>query len=256
MIPGTLSISTTITVGKKQDDLWRVLHDLELDGVWRKNLPEVVPGFPNHFVAFSKYWQLLSKEMNPLLTPKAWTQVYTGLLWIANRQGFDMPGDPRANFVTGANLGAELPRVENLTTGESVVKGKKGYSLTVALQETLAVIKDAIVERKGFMPVRKSFAAIAQNNVLFVEMLNVNDPPPTAEWLREHREFCTIAVTVDGKGTPRRFPQGEQPNGYMAEIIHPFVGDPVRFKPYVQLSRVTPWTEPGWPDPFKVYLPR
>lgn len=195
--------------------LWRVLHDKEL-GTDRDNIPEVFPFLPNHHVPFDRTWQLLSKAMNPLLSGDKWRDVYWYKLWITNNQGFDIPGDPRVDYVNGRDIGAPLPRVEALTCGGNVLTG------------------------------------YVEGPNLIVSTLDWRNPPASIDVIpRWHR---TYAVTVDSHGTPRRFPQGEQPNGYMADVIHPLMADPGRFMITFPLSNLQKWTRPGFPDPYTFYV--
>ncbi len=201
---------------KDRPRIWRVLHYLEVDDD-RRSRPGMQPLFPNHYVKFGEGWQKLSKAMNPLLTPRQWTVIYGGGLWIANGQGFDMDDDPRNNYVTG-KMGNEDPKVECLATTGSLLAGEPRAGL------------------------------------LHVDVLDYRNVP-TLEWIMARPWYWTYAVNVDANGTPRRFPQGMQPNGYMADIIHPLVGDPERFPAItIPMWQVIEWTDEEMPDPYRVYL--
>lgn len=204
--------------------VWRVLHELELPPARRitpDNRPEVRAMFPNSMCAFPASWQRLSYNANlPWLSRTKWTVFYSNNLWITNDQGFNEPGDPRANYILNTNLDKELPRVENLTCGGNLVTG------------------------------------YVEGPNLVVSTLNVNDPLPSVTWLLQHPEFCTYAVSMDSNGTPRRFPQGQQPNGYLPDLLHPFIADRNRFpKMTIPLWRLVPWTAPERPDLYRIYLP-
>ena len=198
--------------------LWRVLHDLETPkGVWRPNLPEVFPLFPSHFSDFGRGWQLLSKAMNPKISASKWTNVYTYALWIANGQGFGDESDQRANYVAGRNLDKPNPRVECLTTGGSVLTG------------------------------------YVEGSNLVVRTLDVNVVPPL-DWVMARPWFWTYAVTVDGRGIPRKFPQGLQADGSIVPIVHPLIANPSRYpKITIPLSSLERWTADELPDPFRLY---
>ena len=103
--------------------LWRIKHDIELGALWRDNLPEVHPFFPNHHVPFLEVWQRLSRELNPLLTDEKWTAVYSFKRFATNNNGFGNPDDPRANYITGTHLDKADPRVEVLKCGGNLVTG-------------------------------------------------------------------------------------------------------------------------------------
>jgi hypothetical protein len=199
--------------------LVRVFHELELPEARRitpPGRPEVRPLFPNHFVPFDQRWQMKSYEMNrPWLTPSKWTTVYGWQLWITNNNGFGNGDDPRANFVTGENVNEPLPKVEALTCGGNLLH---------VLGET---------ERD-----------------YLIETLDYRNPPPAIipRWL------TTIAVSMDSNGTPRRFPQGQQPNGFMPDVLHPLLADPLRFVVTIPRWRCEPWLSAEC-DPYKLYRP-
>lgn len=208
----------------------RVLHQCEIPAHKRHvpaRMPEVVPLEPNHHSIFGKYWQILSRNLNPLLTPGNWTAVYHWKLWITNGQGFSNPADRRANYITGQHLTYPLPKVESLTCG--------GNLLSV-LGETTVLVAGERVER------------------YIVETLDSGNPAPTVEWIKARPWFITEATKLDGEGQPTRFPQGQQPNGYQPGARHPLVMDPSRFRVMIDRWRCVEWTDVNPPDPYKVYL--
>jgi hypothetical protein len=202
--------------------LFRVLHELEVPQVYWTTpvkMPEVRALFPAHFSDFGREWQLLSKAMNPRISANRWTSVYGYFAWIANGQGFGDESDPRANYVTGQDLTHENPRVECLTTGGSVVTGR------------------------------------VDGASLIIETLDVRSVP-SLDWIMARPWYWTYAVTIDGNRTPRRFPQGLQPNGEVVPIIHPLIGNPGRYPEItIPLRRVERWTAEELPDPFTLYRP-
>jgi hypothetical protein len=194
--------------------LWRVKHWKEAGRTIPSARPEVWPLFPNHFVPFTKPWQLTSKEMNPKISARKWTVFYGGGLIIANQQGFGMR-KPRANFVTGENIDAELPRVELLDCGGNVLTGH------------------------------------VEGLDLVVDVLDWRSTPPSAEALLAQPWHCMYAVMVYGNGGVGYFPQGEQPDGSFVPVVHPLLGDPTQFpKITIPLSCVEKWDRPGLPDPY------
>jgi hypothetical protein len=205
---------------------WRVLHELELPS-WRRiaiqpGRPEVRPFFHNHFVEFGERWQWLSYYGNqPWLTPQKWTAFYGNNLWITNDQGFGESNDPRRNYVLPEDLDAdELPKTEVITCGGNILSGYR------------------------------------DGNDIVVDMLDVHGSLPSLPWIKEHREFCTYAVTVDSGLKPRRFPQGQQPNDYMPDLFHPMIADTRRFiKITIPAWRVVEWTNPEPPDLYTIYRP-
>jgi hypothetical protein len=207
----------------------RVLHELELAA----NLPHTTPPgrpevralFPNHYVKFGKFWQWLSEDMNPYCSPGNWTAIYHNNLWITNDQGYGEASDPRANFVTGEDMTAELPRVEALTCGGNVLR---------VLGETAA----------GYV----------------IETLDWTAPAPSLEWIEARPWLVTTAVNMGRDGTPRRFEMGSQPNGFIPGVRHPLLADPRRYNGTTEAAITIPkwrcvdWKEADVPDPYRLYL--
>lgn len=199
--------------------LARVMHDKEiwLDN-WRPGMPQVHPLFPNHFSKFGAPWQWLSKDMNPGLSADQWMKVYTGKRFLNNNDhGFDAPC---ANYVTGEHIrdGSPDPACEALLMGGSL----------------------ALVRFEG--------------ERAYIESLDVNGEIPTAAEMKLKPFFTLHASSCDGKQNPRRFPQGEQPDGSMLDIVHPFFTNRQRFPQlYTDAWRLQIWT-PSWlPDPYTIY---
>lgn len=204
--------------------LWRVMHDIELANLkikplWRPNMPEVQPLFPNHHTEFDERYQRKVIELNPRVSNDKLAACYTYKRYLTNDQGFGDDSDPRANYFTMKNLDCELPRVEALTTGGSVHRGEE----------------------------------FGDNVIIYT--LHYSDPIPSAAWLYGHREYLINAVSVDGKGTPRRFPQGEQPSGEIVTIVHPFFTNVKRYPVLVMPKyKLQQWAQSYLPDPFTVYI--
>jgi hypothetical protein len=208
----------------RNTNLWRILHDIELQtlygqNLWRPNMPEVHPFFPNHHSEFGEKFQKKVIELNPRIDVNKLAACYTYKRYLTNNQGFGMEDDPRANWFTMKNLEYENPRVEALSTGGSLIEG----------------------EESG-------------DNVI-VRSLHYADPPPSYAWFQQNPQYFVYAVNVDGLGTPRRFTQGLQLNGEIVPIVHPFFTNrsryPVLTIPKWKLIR---WTEQNPPDPFRVYI--
>src|SRR5688572_13720975 len=205
-------LQITISYPEVRPKLWRVLHEAEVPA-FRRNVPPKMPEvrtfFPNHHVKFGKYWQLLSRSMNPLLNNGNWTAVYDWQLWIANDNGFGDPGDPRANYIENRNLDYELPRVEALTCGGNVLTG------------------------------------YVENGYLVTETLNWRDPAPSLDWIMARPWLVTEGVKLDRNGNPTRFPQGYNQLGYTPGIRHPLLADPANYKVVIPMWRVVEWNQEG-----------
>lgn len=183
--------------------LWRVKHDRELGALWRPNLPEVHPFSPSHFVPFTESWQRDSFARNTM-DKMEWTSVFTDDTAFTNNQGFGKKGDPRANFITGENLRARLPKLEALLCAGAVVTGRPSFRVTAMLRQAVELSRNLFKVSFGFF--RQSVSSLLDVNVLQVYTLNGRDAPPRRAllpWEQYH------AVTVDSRGIPRLFPQGD-----------------------------------------------
>jgi hypothetical protein len=219
MFPDSISaFGKTYIPRSERPPLYRVCHWVEQTGNTRPyGRPEVEPLFPNQHVPFGESWQRLSKAMNPLISAQKWTSVYTGDTWMTNEQGFGMAGDPRANYILGTNLTSELPRVELLTGGGSLLTGRE------------------------------------EGTNLVVDVLEWRYPPPSLEWMLAHPWFYVVATIAHE--IPRRFQQGAQPDGTVVPVLHPLLGDPQRFpRITIPLAKVQRWTAAELPNPYKVYV--
>jgi hypothetical protein len=210
--------SYTIQSKSVRPRIWRVLHDKELGELRRSNLPEVFPMFPNHHVWFRRHAQLRSRELNPILTPDQWTKIYTNERFITNQQGFEKPGDPRNNYVTGDTGHPEDPKTEVLTCGGNLLTG------------------------------------YVDGGHLHVMTLDYRAELPPAGWLMKNPWFLVKYVGVGSTGIPRRFPPAEQSNGYIPDVLHPLIADPNRFIDItIPLRVVEEWTSATLPDTYTIY---
>lgn len=219
MIDLTLSTGTQWTAPLTRVDVaprfWRIKHDAELPrGIWRAGLPEVHPLYPNHHSPFKKWAQLVSKELNPFLTPERWTDTYHWKFWMTNNQGFGIPNDPRANFVLNKNTDEELPRVEALVCGGSMIEGE--------------LIGDWVK----------------------VNGLHYNTPV-TLAYLQAHPEYWIRGVYAGGTGQPFRM-LGDKYDG--PAFIHPLIVNRNKGDLFIEAYKLQAWTSPEPPDPLRLYL--
>lgn len=197
--------------------LVRVKHDKEiwLDN-WRPHLPQVHPLFPNHFSTFSFGWQWLAKDMNdPRLTPEKWSVCYAGDTYLTNGHGVDV----YRNYVLGSNMDkTDDPGVESLVTGGSLL----------------------LVRFDGAK--------------VWVESLDVRGDIPDAEQMLSMPYYTLHATSCDGLQNPRKFHEGELPNGEMLDIVHPFFLNRSRFTDvWTDAWRVEEWKHSWLPDLLTIY---
>lgn len=182
--------------------LWRVNHDTTL---WRPNLPEVFPFLPNHYSFFGRRWQLLEKQLNPVMTNSKWHNLHLGgndgddATAFNNRQGFEMRGDPRVDFVNGKDLGAPLPKQEALVCGGAILAQK-----------------------------------YIQDNYLYCEYIDANAPAPTLQYVLDRPWLYFDAVTVRNSVNGiviGRFPHADGERVFILLLAH----QPIK----IHLSKVT-----------------
>lgn len=150
----------------------------------KKALPEVNQLHPNGFFELNKLWQLLIRDINPLISARELTNMLGGDVAFTNDNGFQMEGDPRRNYILGEALDAvddrgkpALPKLEMLLCG-----GAKFY---------------------GY-PDKHADG----NDIVWVETLDGNKNPPSANWLINNPYYWYRAVTISPKGYIRNMPQG------------------------------------------------
>jgi hypothetical protein len=197
--------------------LWRVKHDLELPrGIWRVGMPSVHPLTPNHHSPFQKWAQLVSFGLNPWFANMRdrWRDMYDYRYAFANNQGYDIPNDPRADFVNMRDTDKELPRVEALVCGGSMIAG----------------------ERVGDM--------------VRVQGLHYN-APVSLEYLQAHPEFWVRGVYAGGTGQPFRM-LGDKYSG--PAFIHPLIVNRDKGDLMIEAYKLQEWRSATPPDPLKVYL--
>jgi hypothetical protein len=207
-------VKININLIKSRPRIWRVRHDAEMSkGIWRPGMPEVHPTFDNHHSRFDRWAQLVSRGMNPWLDDDGWTDIYHHRYWITNDQGFGDEVSPRANYVLGKDLTSELPRVESLVSGGSLVE-------SVDEDQTWVYLK-----------------ALDWRN------------PVSLSWLQTKPQFWTRGIFCGGNGIPRRM-LGHLYEG--PPIIHPFIADTTR-ELRIEKHKLQLWTAVDPPDPMKLY---
>lgn len=101
------------------EDIYRVNHDTIS---WRDNLPEVFPFLDNHFTNFGKEYQLLERQLNAHLSNSDWRDAHTWQRAYNNQNGYDRPGDPRADWVNNRDTTRDPPKQEALVSGGAFLK--------------------------------------------------------------------------------------------------------------------------------------
>lgn len=209
-------VKININLIQSGKNLWRVRHDAELPkGIWRVGMPEVHPLFPNHHSYFQKWAQLVSFGLNPWFAnmKDRWRNIYHYSYAYTNNQGYGMENDPRADFVNMRDILRELPKVEALVNGGSLIEG----------------------ERLG--------------DWVKVRTLDFNTPV-TLEYLQANPQFWTRGVYAGGTGQPFRM-LGDKYDG--PAFIHPLIANHTKGDLFIQAYKLQEWTSPLPPDPLRLY---
>lgn len=179
---------------------WLVTHDNPVRAIVLARgvpLPEINPLLPNGFFPLDEAWQWLWKDINPELSPRDWRALLQYQRAFTNQNGFDKPGDPRRDYINGRDLEAvddqgnpAYPKMELLLCGGAVVTGR------------------------------------AEGEWLWVDVLDGNQPPPSAAWVLAHPEFSFRAVSINPRGEINNLTQGGQGLAKRVPIVSKY---PVKF---------------------------
>jgi hypothetical protein len=201
---------------------WRVKHRSEPGARQTPNgMPEVNPSINIAGIPFTREMQILSWEVmhliNPTITEGKWRAVFDDDRAYTNEQGFSNGDDPRADYINGQDLGAELPKLMRaILAGGAFIRGAMGSELTVT---------------PG------------------IGAVDCTKPLPSAqEVIDRHWYFdaTTARYNAAGEWCVNPFPQG---SGGPVAVVY-FLNQPAR---YVG-SWFAPWDSEVLPDPYKVYL--
>jgi hypothetical protein len=117
---------------------WRFLHIAEGGYKNPSGMPEVRPCKAVKPVLMTKEIQELSWELmyffNPNITKNLWRKVFAFDRAFTNRNGFENPEDPRADFINNLDLNSPLPKLmDGIICGGAFVQG-------IVSDDTLQVI--------------------------------------------------------------------------------------------------------------------
>ena len=152
---------------------WRVKHKVEGGNQnTPPGMPEVTPPIESVAIEMTEAIQVMSYDLmseNPYINPKSWTRVHDHDRAFTNFNGFDKPGDPRRNYITGEDLNAELPKYDKAqrVCGGSFIRGEVRGDRLVCIPSVHGI--DAKV---GMPPVS---AILANNWFIHAVSIGVND---------------------------------------------------------------------------------
>jgi len=202
---------------------YRVLHKVE--GGWQNTplgMPEVMPPIDAIAVDMTEAIQLMSFNLmlkgNNLITGPLWTRVHDGDRAFTNYQGFDMAGDPRANFVLRQDLSSPLPKYDKCqrVCGGSFVRG-------------IETVTNGV-------PVLRCVAGI--------HGIDADKPMPDTQTILDNNWYI-YAVSMDTPTNISHFPQGQG-----GPVLIPFI---IRGAIEFPLQHFERWESDVLPDPLKVY---
>jgi hypothetical protein len=203
---------------------YRVLHLSEGGRITPSGMPCVNPSinvpsieFDGH-MQYTSYW--LASEYNPNVTKDKWREVYKDKIAFTNNQGFEMSGDPRADFVNGVNLTSDLPKLMKaiICSGNFVTGRISGNELVMS----------------------PGFDAIDGNKPM----------PPVSEIMARHWYFhaTTARWSAEKIWKVSNFPQGQG-----APVLIPYI---LKEEARYPLSYFGTWNDYSLPDPLRIYSPK
>lgn len=200
-------------------DGWRVLHKVE--GGWPNTplgMPEVMPPKNALSVDMTENIQRMSYDLmtsvNSFITPKLWSAVHDGDRAFTNFQGFDMPGDPRRNYILNTNMTSELPKYDKAqrVCGGSFIRGE--------------AVGDVLICKSG------------------VHGIDPDKTMPDTKTIMDNHWFI-YAVSMDRLDSISHFPQGQG-----GPVLIPFIFRGVIEFPLIHFER---WQADTLPDPLRIY---
>jgi hypothetical protein len=177
----------------------------------------VFPFEPSHYTVFGRSLQLLEKSLNPNMINSKWHGLHLGgnqgqdATAFNNRQGFEMIGDPRADYINGKDIGADNPKQEALVCGGAILR---------------EVYHDS--------------------EYLYPEYIDGNLPAPSLQYVRDRPYLYFDAVTIRSQAgggiVIGRFPQGLGERVYILLLASKAIKIPL-----TKVSRVSP----PFPSPYR-----
>lgn len=176
------AVTETASLPQPPYRLYRVKHDIELGELWRNDLPEVFPLDGSLAVKMTSDWQQLAYDLyrysasnvDEETAKKRWRIIYGYRTAFTNNQGFEKPGDPRADYINNKNLDMPLPKWDKTRVcGGATISGYK------------------------------------DNGKLVVTCLDATKTAPSLYWLLDRFWLWFTAVNVSSKGSIYDFPQGD-----------------------------------------------
>jgi hypothetical protein len=177
---------------------------------WRQDLPMVFWLFDGSRVPFDYAQQLLAFDMvKEVMSASKFSKLYRYDKAFTNNTGFEQPGDPRVNYITGENIGAPVPEWDKIRVcGNAELKGVETYSVMQTLRDTYALMLRTVTAPRSLAGnMKKSISLLVTNNMLIVDTIDPNNVP-TWEELKPKTWLYFEAVSSNRYGDAVPFPQG------------------------------------------------
>jgi len=204
--------------------------------------PAVIP-LLERSMPLDKQWQFYLLAINPGMTPGQVAAKLDYRLAFTNGTGFGDRSDPRANWMTGENIGAALPQFDKVRTCvRAALTGRESFSLVHALTQAVTLV----LSRPTLTTARQSLSTLLTQNMLILDMLDGNLLPP----LKSGKSYPSTVADInpdDYLYNPR-----EHPTKFFAANIVNANGEVVQF-PNGALYN---WTGDGTPRVFMPHVSR
>jgi hypothetical protein len=251
---------------------FRGLHRIEGGRQPAPNSPGVIPPYsPTVKLMMTKDIQLMSYDLAAHFHPaiaadrNKWRIIHGGAFAMNNGpwNGYDHPTEPHPlrDYINNRDLDAPHPYYDKgqRTFAGSLITGKLGYSVAVAIIDAARLIMQAVISpRKTAQTFRSSFQSLSSNNVIWCE--------PGVDAI-DARNFSYVPGTPEAEATLENI-LAQQWIGYgVAEgdtgvfKIRPQWGDGFIAFPFILDRAVSfesrffaAWDETYYPEPLKVYL--
>jgi hypothetical protein len=232
---------------------WRCLHQAEGGYPNPDHMPVVRPSLNIASVPFNQPMQWASFKINrhnPLFIGTKWRSTYNGGIAFTNNNGFDDPdAGPRADYVNGRDLLAQLPKLmKGIICGGGFYTGTPVLNLTYSIKTLFSS-----VAQRSFMIVKRNMQSLLTANVLTmtpgIDAIDATKPySNTDAWADVIlKKVWYFTATTRAGDKINNFPQGSGAPVYISY----FLNKPAQYP----LSWFEKWNASYLPDPLKIYKP-
>lgn len=232
--------------------LWMYLDDTQIrDSSWGGGIrpcapcPAVWVLLDDPHASLGAQWQFYLRAINQNMALEDVFLLLDHQLAFANKTGFRNLADLRADWFHLRDLDRKPPQLDKVRTcSRSVLTGTPGYSLAVAIKQSVTAVTDRVRGVTSLLAQRSFRSLLTAQNVLQVYLFDSRQPPPLKpgraypsriqdvrldDYLfnpRMHRWMFLVATIVNRAGDVVQFPRGG---------LYPWTGDgmPYSFLPHI-----------------------